>query len=65
MHQPVKEMHKCVFTLLAVLLLFGITFPLACLRVSQDKKLANYNFHLKSLTPEGKLVKAYQQTKGK
>ena len=51
-----KRMHKYVFGLVGVFLLFAITLPIACLRVKQDKRLINYNFHLKSLTLEGKLV---------
>lgn len=59
MHQqrkfmPAKQMHGYVITMLGVFLLFTISLQLACLRVSQDKKFAKYNFHLRSLTVEYK-----------
>lgn len=49
-----KDLHKYVWCLLGVFFLFIATFPIACIRVSQDKKFAKYNFHLKSLTIEYK-----------
>jgi hypothetical protein len=56
-HIPGYSMHKYIFGLLGVFLLIAISYPIAFIRVSQDKKLANYNFHLKSLTMEYKPVK--------
>lgn len=52
---PPREMHKYVLALIGVFLLFAVTYPIACLRVSQDQKFAKHNFHLKSLTLEGQL----------
>jgi K+-transporting ATPase A subunit len=49
-----RELHKYVLVLLVIPLLFAITFPIACMRVSKDKKFANFQFHVKSLTIEGK-----------
>ena len=50
-----REMHKYVWILVGVFTLLAVSFPTACIRVSKDKKFAAYNFHLKSLTLEGKL----------
>jgi len=55
-HQA-KEMHKYVLGLLGIWLLFLITAPIASLRVSQDQKFADFDFHVKSWTLEGKLAK--------
>jgi hypothetical protein len=52
-----QEMHRYVFYLLGVFLLFTISFPIAFFRVSKDKNFAEYNFHVKSLTLEGNPVK--------
>jgi hypothetical protein len=59
MHQqrkfmPAKQMHGYVITMSGLFLLFTISLQFACMRVSQDKKFAKYNFHLKSLTVEYK-----------
>src|SRR5919199_1379927 len=52
-----REMHKYVWILVGVFTLIAATFPTALIRVSKDKKFAAYNFHVKSLTLEGKLSK--------
>jgi hypothetical protein len=52
-----QELHKYVIGLTAVFAAFVITVPIAVIRVTQSKKLAPYNFHLKSLTLEYKPVK--------
>jgi hypothetical protein len=51
---PAREMHKYVLGLVGLWVLFGVTFSIACIRVSQDKKFADARFHLKSMTLEGK-----------
>jgi hypothetical protein len=56
-HIPGHLMHKYVFGLLGVFLLIAVSYPMSFIRVSQDKKFANYNLHLKSLTMEYKPVK--------
>jgi hypothetical protein len=53
-----RELHKYVWMMVGVFVLIAATFPIALMRVSKDKKFAAYNFHLKSLTPEGKLPTA-------
>lgn len=52
-----RGMHKYVWILLGVFTLIVASFPTALIRVSKDKKFADYNFHVKSLTLEGKLSK--------
>ncbi len=51
---PARDMHKYVLGLVGVWVLFGITFAIACARVSQDKKFADVNSHVKSMNLEGK-----------
>jgi hypothetical protein len=53
-----RELHKYVWMMVGVFVLIAATFPIALMRVSKEKKFAAYNFHLKSLTPEGKLPTA-------
>lgn len=53
---PATKMHGYVFGLFGVFLLFTITFPIACWRISHDKKFAKYDFYLKSLTVEYKPI---------
>ncbi|WP_017654982.1 hypothetical protein [Fortiea contorta] len=48
-----QKLHKYVLLILVVPILFALTFPITCVRVSKDKKFANFQFHLKSLTIEG------------
>lgn len=45
-----QELHKYVLTLAAVLVLFGISFPIAYWRVSQSEKFAGIPFKSFSLT---------------
>jgi hypothetical protein len=47
-----QELHKYVWGLIGMLMLFIITYPIAMSRVSQKEKFAPYQSHLKSLTPE-------------
>jgi hypothetical protein len=54
---PAYSMHKYIFGLIGIFLLIAISYPIAFIRVSQEKKFANYNSHLKSLTMEYKAVK--------
>jgi hypothetical protein len=34
----IRKLHQYVLAMVSVLILFGITFPIACLRVSQSQK---------------------------
>lgn len=47
------NMHKYVWSLVGVFVLFAVTFPIALKRVSQDDKFSG--FHVKSVTLEGQL----------
>jgi hypothetical protein len=58
---PSQQMHRYVFYLLGVFLLFAISFPISFWRVSKEKKFADYNSHLKSLTLEGNPIKPSSQ----
>ncbi|MBW4510513.1 MAG: hypothetical protein KME64_28955 [Scytonematopsis contorta HA4267-MV1] len=59
---PSKEMHRYVLLMLGVFVLFTISFPIAFFRVSKEKKFAEYNSHLKSLTVEGNSIKPSSAT---
>lgn len=56
---PAKALHKYVWIMAGVFGLIAASFPIAMMRVSQDKKFAAYNSHVKSLTPEGELPKNF------
>ncbi|MFB2838094.1 hypothetical protein [Floridanema evergladense] len=47
-----QRLHKYVWTLVGVLLLFGVTFPIAYWRVSQNEKFAGTPYKSLSLTAE-------------
>ena len=51
-----QELHKYVIGLIGVLLMCAVTYPIAIVRVSQDKKLIPYQSHVKSLTLEYKSI---------
>ena len=51
-----QELHKYVIGLIGLFIAMVITYPIAVSRVAQDKKLAPYKSHLKSLTLEYKPV---------
>ncbi|BAY25649.1 hypothetical protein NIES2100_54550 [Calothrix sp. NIES-2100] len=46
----IRKLHQYVLAMVSVLILFGITFPIACWRVSQSHKYGNAA--LKSLSWE-------------
>lgn len=52
-----RRMHKYVFVLLGVWLLFAATATIACFRVSHAKKFALYHFYLKTFPLEDNLEK--------
>lgn len=51
-----QELHKYVIGLIGLFVIFVVTYPIAMVRVSQDKKLVPYQSHVKSLTLEYKPV---------
>ena len=51
-----QELHKYVIGLIGVLLMCAVTYPIAMVRVSQDKKMVPYQSHVKSLTLEYKSI---------
>lgn len=52
-----QHMHRYVWLMLGAFMLILVSFPVSFLRVSQEKKFAPYQSHLKSLTPEYKPLK--------
>jgi hypothetical protein len=57
MQMKSQDMHRYVFLMLGAFILIAASFPVSFWRVSQEKKFAPYDAHLKSLTPEYKLSK--------
>ncbi|MBD2201452.1 hypothetical protein H6G33_02380 [Calothrix sp. FACHB-1219] len=40
-NQQIRQLHHYVLAMVSVLVLFALTFPIACLRVSQSHKYGN------------------------
>lgn len=51
-----RELHKYVMGLIAIFMLFIITYPIAIHRVAQKQKFTAYKSHLKSLTAQYKSI---------
>ncbi len=51
-----QELHKYVIGLIGLFVVIVVTYPIAMSRVAQDKQLAPYKSHVKSLTLEYKPV---------